>query len=501
MDESKARKDEELKKDAVALQAKIDEIWKKYNDDLTNFFWYKVNIYKQASDFNNAVKDVFPDKQVEFWEVAKTIKTKAENKFDELKVKAQKAMKIQAEAKIKEFNATAEKWNIEFDNEAIQRKLADIPLSIEEKIQGVKDTLDAILGRKLDAALNPELPSFNLEVILAKMQAIIDPLLAAVGPIESVGGSIPILGDLAGMFGILSSGSGGKKLTKEQIKKLVPKLPSLPDNLSDVVKGIFDDICIAGQMMPMILINVIFQMLDTIVGMFNQIAGIIGVPPIPFPLSLIPQCIEAIPLMWDFMIKVPVLMGASVKGLLIDKLAEAMALAVPEPNINIAAIELGDVANASVTPKIEEPEPEKPAAKSTPVTKNIEYKDVIKDKLVDVSKFGYNRTDLQRILKSYEEIYDGSNGTISKYTGFSGTSDQGNMIPTKETITRTKGTPEGFKKELDKVFSTPKISEEVTYDRIKKTTSVVGAQYYKYEDQIKSVEPNDNVILEDTITP
>lgn len=30
MGESKARKDEELKKDASALQAKVDEIWKKY---------------------------------------------------------------------------------------------------------------------------------------------------------------------------------------------------------------------------------------------------------------------------------------------------------------------------------------------------------------------------------------------------------------------------------------------------------------------------------------
>lgn len=178
-------------------------------------------------------------------------------------------MKVQANVKIKAFKTTSEEWNIDFDNEAIQRKLADIPLSIEEKIQGIKDTLDAILGRKLDAALNPELPSFNLEVILAKMQAIIDPLLAAVGPIESVGGSIPILGDLAGIFSMMSSSSGGKKLTKEQIKKLVPKLPSLPNNLEDVVKGIFDDVCIAGQMMPLILINVIFQMLDTIVGMFN----------------------------------------------------------------------------------------------------------------------------------------------------------------------------------------------------------------------------------------
>lgn len=117
-------------------------------------------------------------------------------------------------------------------------------------------------------------------------------------------------------------------------------------------------------------------------------------------------------------------MGASVKGLLIDKLSEAMALAVPEPNIDMDVINAGNMLEASVTPEIEEPEPEKPAAKSAPVTKNIEYKDVIKDKLLDLSasKYDYDRTDLQRILKSYEQIYDGSNGIINKYTGFSGES-------------------------------------------------------------------------------
>jgi hypothetical protein len=35
---------------------------------------------------------------------------------------------------------------------------------------------------------------------------------------------------------------------------------------------------------------------------------------------------------------------------------------------------------------------------------------------------------------------------------------------------------------------------------IKKTASVVGAQYYTLEDQIKKVEPNDSVVLNDIIS-
>jgi hypothetical protein len=187
--------------------------------------------------------------------------------------------------------------------------------------------------------------------------------------------------------------------------------------------------------------------------LFEQIAGVIGVPGIPFPLSLIPNCISALPKIQDFIMKIPVLMYASVKGLLIDKLSEAMALTVPKPNINVDAIASGDLLTASVIPKIQEAEAEKAAAQSKPKSRNQEYNEVISNKLSSVEELGYGITDLQRILKSYKEIYDGSNGTINKYNAFGGTAKGGNLIPIKETITRTKGTPDEFKAKLDEIFS------------------------------------------------
>lgn len=75
--------------------------------------------------------------------------------------------------------------------------------------------LDELLGRKLDKLIDPDSPDFDLDVLLERIQALIDPLLASVGPIESVGGSIPILGDLAGMFSMMSQSSANRKLTKE----------------------------------------------------------------------------------------------------------------------------------------------------------------------------------------------------------------------------------------------------------------------------------------------
>ena len=46
-------------------------------------------------------------------------------------------------------------------------------------------------------------------------------------------------------------------------------------------------------------------MLNSIVGLFKQIAGIIGVPSIPFPLSLIPNCISMMPDIMNFILNVP----------------------------------------------------------------------------------------------------------------------------------------------------------------------------------------------------
>lgn len=46
-------------------------------------------------------------------------------------------------------------------------------------------------------------------------------------------------------------------------------------------------------------------MLNVIVGLFKQIAGIIGVPSIPFPLNLIPNCITMMPDIMKFILNVP----------------------------------------------------------------------------------------------------------------------------------------------------------------------------------------------------
>ena len=46
-------------------------------------------------------------------------------------------------------------------------------------------------------------------------------------------------------------------------------------------------------------------MLNVIIKLFKQIAGIIGVPSIPFPLNLVPKCISMMPDIMSFMLEAP----------------------------------------------------------------------------------------------------------------------------------------------------------------------------------------------------
>lgn len=408
--------------------------------------------------------------------------------------------------------------NIQFDNEKVLQKIAEIPLTIEEKIEDIKDTLDKLLGKYLDKMMNPESPEFDLDIILAKIKGIIDPLLACIGPLEAVGSKVPILGDLTAIIGLLSSSKGGGQLSKEEIKKIIGQFkPDIGDKMKNALIAIGEDISAMVQQLPMILINIIFQMIGVIIGLFQQIAGVIGVPGIPYPLSLLPQCINAWPIIQIVVMQLPSLMQAAIKGLIKDKLAEAMALSVPKPNIDMSLMQ-------SLVPSPPKIEIEKPSTVSKPEKKNKDYADVIKEKFEELKKSDsdFNRTDLQRVLKSYKEIYDGSNGTINKYTMdmfegesgskmniFQGVESEEQTVKLKsgpEVITRSQGTPDDFKTKLDTVFSNVKTEDSwmgkkstVEYDKVKDVSSIVGAKYFRYKSDIEKKEKNPQVVITDTI--
>lgn len=70
-------------------------------------------------------------------------------------------------------------------------------------------------------------------------------------------------------------------------------------------------------------------MLNSIIGLFKQIAGILGVPSIPFPLSLVPNCISIMPDIMKFVLNVPGQLTNAVYGTLKRAYGKIIDLQIP----------------------------------------------------------------------------------------------------------------------------------------------------------------------------
>ena len=76
-------------------------------------------------------------------------------------------------------------------------------------------------------------------------------------------------------------------------------------------------------------------MLNVIIGLFKQIAGVIGVPSIPYPLSLVPDCITMMPDMMMFILQAPGKMYDVAYATLKKVCGKLLTMQVPEPQLDI----------------------------------------------------------------------------------------------------------------------------------------------------------------------
>lgn len=76
-------------------------------------------------------------------------------------------------------------------------------------------------------------------------------------------------------------------------------------------------------------------MLNVIIGLFKQIAGIIGVPSIPYPLSLVPNCITMMPDMMQFIMQAPGKLYDTAYATLKKVCGKLLTMQVPTPPTDI----------------------------------------------------------------------------------------------------------------------------------------------------------------------
>lgn len=216
------------------------------------------------------------------------------------------------------------------DVKKISQQLAQVPVEILEQLEKAKDKLCKIIN----GYENPELPEFDPAKILIEIEKMLKPVIDGLKklPVPSIPGLADISELLKKLMAMASNLSG---LSKIELNKLVPKRPQTPNKILDCISELINAIQTLMTALPLVLINVIFQMINVIISLFQQIAGVIGVPGIPYPLSLVPDCIELVPKIFDLMLNASTKISCMTKGIVRKKLQEIQALQIPSPPDNI----------------------------------------------------------------------------------------------------------------------------------------------------------------------
>ena len=257
---------------------------------------------------------------------------------------AQKADQAQAMVDQAAADATAQA-NAAIDK--ANQALADLPGKIEETIDDFKKAIEDMLNASMPPAADPNSYDFDVDAVLGKLKGVLNPVTSAISPVEQVVGKVPVLGDLMSALTSVTSQSGpATSLSKEDLKKLVPEPPEIPPALMAKIKAVKDDLIMFSIQLPTILIDVIFQMLSSIYDMIDMIAGIIGVPPMIFPFSLIKALPPLMPKIKTLVTQMPTIVEDAIKGVVKQKMAEAQALSIPQTP---SMAEVSGVAKTSVS--------------------------------------------------------------------------------------------------------------------------------------------------------
>lgn len=240
---------------------------------------------------------------------------------------AKKTVEIKAEcaqsvAQQMEQKATEQLKKAKEELDKLSQSLAKIP---EKAIKNLNEAIQKLM-KIINGYEPPDDPEFDPAKIIAKLESLLKPVVSALSslPVPKIPGLSDISKLLDALTSMISSTSDDTKSSTKKPKAEYP--PNLKATLLDLLSAI-QSLCTT---LPLVLINLIFQMLDIIVGLFNDIAGVIGVPSIPYPLNLIPNCISMMPDIMKFALQVPGKLMNTVDGTLKQAYGKITSMQFPE---------------------------------------------------------------------------------------------------------------------------------------------------------------------------
>ncbi len=127
--------------------------------------------------------------------------------------------------------------------------------------------------------------------------------------------------------------SGETDISEEELYKLIPTAPDIPPSVIEKAEKIVKLIGQVIQYLPIFMIDAIVQMLQAIKSMFDQIVGIIGVPPMIFPFTLVDSLAALVPKVKQLILTTPPEIEELIKQKIKKKFHYAAALSIPKPNL------------------------------------------------------------------------------------------------------------------------------------------------------------------------
>lgn len=212
---------------------------------------------------------------------------------------------------------------------ASKKALADVNKTLAKTVDDVKEVPKCIEGflQMIMQGWCSDLPTLSKQTFTA--DKLIDNMLALLDKITVASAVVPPppgLKELSGILNVLKQ-MKPDPAAQELLKKMDPK-PNIdvPPDIWNSISGISESVFVLMTMFPIILIQLIFNMLNAIIGMFLQIAGVLGVPSIPYPLNLVPQAITVTKDIFNVMMMFPPTIKAVVMRKVKDKMNEIAAL-------------------------------------------------------------------------------------------------------------------------------------------------------------------------------
>lgn len=207
------------------------------------------------------------------------------------------------------------------------RKLAQIP---EDAMMKLKE-VEAKLWQVIAGLQSPSDPNWNGKAIVAQIEALLNPIISGLSslPVPSIPGLSDIKQLLAKLSELLAMTPESCGISKAELAALVPQKPELPTHLLDTLKSLVEAIQTLCMTLPIVMVNLAFDMLGAIYDMFDQIVGVIGVPPPIYPFSLVKQVPKVGKDIKDFIVNAPGKVNNVVKGVIQEKLQLISALKHP----------------------------------------------------------------------------------------------------------------------------------------------------------------------------